>query len=115
MEWLQRFIKIFPGGFLMVEKGNETIGQIELSIREQDLRSIGYVHLYYLTHGYRHKGLGKNVHEYSLRFFARYNVSEYQLRVSPTNVAALKFYREIGMQESGPEMNGKVLKMRGII
>lgn len=113
LQWLNEKIKEFPDGFVMVEEEGKPIGQLELSIREYGGQLIGYVHLYYLAPHFRDRGLGKEMHRYALQFFKRHGEIEYHLRVSPTNVRARKFYEGIGMKEMGPELDGKVIRMKG--
>ncbi|MFG6117887.1 GNAT family N-acetyltransferase [Thalassobacillus sp. B23F22_16] len=115
INWLKQKIKDFPGGFVIVEEGKKCIGQLELSIREYEGKRIGYVHLYYLIPEVRRKGKGKELNEYATRFFKENKVSEYHLRVSPTNTTAINFYHKIGMEEAGEEMEGKVIRMKGYI
>lgn len=60
-------------------------------------------------------GLGSLLHDYSIKFFKDNYVSEYHLRVSPSNEHAIAFYRKNGMKQIKSEMDGKVLRMSGII
>ncbi|WP_409253831.1 N-acetyltransferase family protein [Bacillus sp. SCS-153A] len=113
LEWLKEKIKEFPAGFVMVVEKGEPVGQLELSTREHEGRRIGYVHLYYLSPEYRGKGIGTEIHRYALQYFKTQSVTEFHLRVSPTNIPARKFYRKIGLKEIGPEMEGRVIRMKG--
>jgi len=106
---------IYPEGFVLAKEDNRYVGQLELSIREYEGKDIGFVHLYYLTPEERGKGKGQELHDYAKEFFKNNHVSEFHLRVSPTNTAAMKFYRKIGMNEIGPEVNGKVVRMRAYL
>ncbi|MRG85687.1 GNAT family N-acetyltransferase [Salinibacillus xinjiangensis] len=112
LDWLQSKTEQFPNGFVMVEKDGERVGQLELSIREYDGKDIGYVHLYYLIPEKRGKSLGKELHDYAVRFFTSHQVTEFHLRVSPMNKAAHRFYQKLGMIKVGPELNGKVIRMK---
>jgi len=60
-------------------------------------------------------GKGKALNAYAKQFFINYGVSEYHLRVSPNNMHARKFYRNLGMEEVGSELDGKVIRMKGYI
>lgn len=71
--------------------------------------------MYYLTPDMRGKGKGRELHTYAKHFFKSNQVNEYHLRVSPTNTAALNFYHKNGMKEVGPEVGGKVIRMKGIL
>jgi RimJ/RimL family protein N-acetyltransferase len=59
--------------------------------------------------------VGNDIHQYALRFFRGKNGREYHLRVSPANIPARRFYKKIGMKEMGPELDGKVIRMKGEI
>ncbi len=115
LEWLEEKITDYPNGFVMVEQGNKLIGQLELSTKEYEGRNIGYVNLYYLVPESRGNGVGKELHRYALKFFENHGINEFHLRVSPTNTTALKFYQKLGMEEIGPELNGKVIRMKGFL
>ncbi|WP_233499180.1 GNAT family N-acetyltransferase [Bacillus weihaiensis] len=112
--WLEEQVEKFPNGFVfLVNEKNHILGQIEVSIRSYENRKIGYVHLYYLVKEYRGRGFGKRLHDYSLQFFKENQVSNYHLRVSPTNVRALFFYEKMGLVKVGEELDGKVIRMEG--
>ncbi|MFD1851820.1 GNAT family N-acetyltransferase [Oceanobacillus bengalensis] len=113
LRWLEEKIADFPEGFVLVKEDGEYVGQLELSIREYNGENIGYVNLYYLIPEKRGNGKGKELHNYAKQFFKRNKVDAYHLRVSPTNTSAIKFYRKIGMEEFGPEVGGKVIRMKG--
>ncbi|WP_338053742.1 GNAT family N-acetyltransferase [Salsuginibacillus kocurii] len=98
-----------------MEENGEYIGQLELTIREYEGNDIGYVNLYYLIPKTRGLGKGKELHNYAKHFFKKSKVSEYHLRVSPSNVAAIRFYMAIGMEKIGPEVEGKVIRMKGYL
>lgn len=115
LHWLKEKIVDYPKGFVLVKENNKYVGQLELSIREYGGRYIGYVHLYYLISEERGKSKGRELHDYVRQFFINSNVNEFHLRVSPTNTSAIKFYRKIGMNEIGPEMNGKIIRMQGYV
>ena len=115
LHWLEEKIKKFPKGFVLAKEGQKYIGQLECSIREIEGQPIGYVHLYYLVPEMRGKGKGKELHDYAMDFFKSKKIREYHLRVSPTNTSALKFYDKIGLTTIGPELDGKVIRMRGIV
>lgn len=115
LNWLQINSEQFPDGFVLVIEGNNPIGQLELTIREYKGNRIGYVNLYYLIPEKRGTGVGKKLHEYALDFFERNKINEYHLRVSPNNVQAIAFYEKNGMQKLETELDGKVVRMRGIL
>lgn len=115
LHWLEEKMKNDPDGLVLVEENGEYIGQLELTIREYQGKTIGYVNLYYLTPEKRGNGKGKELHNYAKQFFKNNKVSEFHLRVSPSNTAAIKFYQKIGMEEVGPEGDGKVIRMKGYL
>ena len=115
MDWLQQQSEKNPKGFVLVVDNKMPIGQLELTVKEYEGKEIGYVNLYYLIPEKRGMGLGSHLHEYAIRFFKNNNVSEYHLRVSPTNKTAIAFYKKNGMKQIKTEMDGKVLRMYGTI
>ena len=115
LEWLQQQSEKNPKGFVLVIDNEMPIGQLELTVKEYEGKEIGYVNLYYLIPGKRGIGLGSHLHEYAIRFFKNNNISEYHLRVSPTNKTAIAFYKKNGMKQIKTEMDGKVLRMYGTI
>lgn len=113
--WLQKKISQFPDGFVLAFDQDEPTGQLELSIREYEGKRIGYVHLFYLIAEKRGKGLGHELQQYAMRFFKKNGVSEYHLRVSPSNIRAKAFYKKSGMRLLKNECDGKVLRMKGTV
>lgn len=115
IQWLEEKVKQFPNGFVLAKENDETVGQLELSIREYNGKNIGYVHLYYLIPEKRGCGLGRELHQYTWHFFKRNSLHEYHLRVAPANKRAIQFYNKNGMEEIGTELDGKVIRMKGIL
>jgi ribosomal protein S18 acetylase RimI-like enzyme len=101
----------FPNGQVIIEKDDLPIGQMELQVRDFEGKQIGYVNLFYLIPEYRGKGLGKDLIRYAEDFFRESNVSEYHLRVSPTNERAMRLYVNSGMVKLREE-NEKYLMYR---
>ncbi|MBI0575915.1 GNAT family N-acetyltransferase [Neobacillus cucumis] len=105
-----------PSGQLIVEEDNSSIGQIGLGIDIYCGTQIGYINLIYLLSEYRGKGLGKDLISYAENFFRDMNVSEYHLRVSPTNERAIQLYTNLGMVKLMEENEEHpVLRMRKIL
>ncbi|MGD7024276.1 GNAT family N-acetyltransferase [Rossellomorea vietnamensis] len=115
INWLDEKIRSFPGGFVLAKENGSYIGQLELTIREYEDKTIGYVNLYYLIPEMRGQGKGQELHNYAKRFFEKNKVGEYHLRVSPSNKTAIKFYCAMGMEEAGAEVDGKVIRMKGYL
>ncbi|KXZ18419.1 GNAT family N-acetyltransferase [Bacillus nakamurai] len=113
LSWLSGQIQRFPDGFVMAYHMQQPIGQLELSIKTYQHKEIGYVHLYYIIPQERGRGYGSKLDAYAQDFFRTYGVTEYHLRVSPSNKGALTFYRKQNMQALGLESDGKVIRMRG--
>jgi len=115
LDWLQQQSAKNPKGFMLVAENDVPIGQLELTVKEYEGKVIGYVNLYYLIPEKRGMGIGALLHDYAIEFFKNNNVSEYHLRVSPTNKSAIAFYKKLGMKQIKTEMDGKVLRMSGDI
>ncbi|WP_347860805.1 GNAT family N-acetyltransferase [Salimicrobium sp. PL1-032A] len=113
LDWLQKKINEYPSGVVFVMNGEETIGQIELSIRAHQGRIIGYVHLFYLKEEWR--GEGYWLFDYAMKFFHVRDITEFHLRVAPENKRAVAFYKKYGMTEAGEELGGKVIRMIGSV
>ncbi|MFD1172968.1 GNAT family N-acetyltransferase [Oceanobacillus picturae] len=116
LHWLEEKKHAFPAGFMLVRENGAYIGQLELSIKvNNDGESIGYIHLFYLVPEKRGQGKGLELYQYAKQFFLQYKVACYELRVSPSNTAAINFYRKIGMEPIKTEFDGKVVRMRGML
>ncbi|PBB06637.1 GNAT family N-acetyltransferase [Salimicrobium humidisoli] len=115
LDWLQKKAEEFPDGMKLVKKKGETVGQLELSVREFKGRIIGYVHLFYLEKEWRDLGFGLNLYNYAMKFFRDKDITEFHLRVAPENRRAVAFYKKLGMKEAGEELNGKVIRMTGSV
>ncbi|MGR9049472.1 GNAT family N-acetyltransferase [Halobacillus faecis] len=108
-------VEQYPDGFVMAVVDGEVIGQLELSVKKDKDRRIGYIHLFYLIPSERGKGMGKALHNYAIDFFRKRNLEEYHLRVAPDNHRARRFYEKAGMKTIGPELDGKVIRMKGSV
>lgn len=115
LNWLQQQSDKYPNGFVLVVDNGIPIGQLELTVKNYEGKEIGYVNLYYLIPEKRGMGLGSLLHAYAIKFFKNNKVSEYHLRVSPTNKHAIAFYKKNGMKMIQTEMDGKVLRMSGTL
>ncbi|MGP4063406.1 GNAT family N-acetyltransferase [Oceanobacillus sp. M65] len=115
LRWLEEKKHAFPAGFMLVCENDDYIGQLELSIKEYNGESLGYIHLFYLVPEKRGQGKGLELYQYAKQFFLQYKVASYELRVSPSNTAAVNFYRKIGMEPIKTELDGKVIRMRGML
>lgn len=95
----------FPDGLVLIEEAGQPIGQMELQIVLYEGSYIGYANLFYLIPAYRGKGYGRQLIAYAEHFFESYGVKTYQLRVAPTNLAALHLYEKCGIRLLEKEEN----------
>lgn len=91
-------LKKYPDGLVIVEMDGKPVGQIELQIKQFENEDVGYVNLFYLIAEYRGQGYGAKLIEYAEDFFRKNYVNLYQLRVSPTNISAISFYKKHGFE-----------------
>ena len=115
LNWIHQHVQNNPKGFVLVMDNAVPIGQLELTVKEYKGKEIGYVNLYYLVPEKRGMGLGSRLHAYAIEYFKACGLSEYHLRVSPTNTHALTFYKKNGMKSIDVEFDGKVIRMAGSI
>lgn len=113
LDWLRTQIKKYPEGFVLALEDNYPVGQVELTIRECEGRTIGYVNLFYLIADKRGMGFGRHLQRYAMEFFRKHGVQEYHLRVSPTNKRAISFYYKNGMRKLKSEFDDQVIRMVG--
>lgn len=113
IELLKKRTVQFPWGYVMVEDHGQIVGQMEIFIREYEGRQIGFVSLYYLIPDARGRGQGMQLTNYAEKQFRQNGVSEYHLRVSPTNEQADRFYEKTGLTNLKEEsFNYVVWRMR---
>ena len=103
----------FPWGYVMVEDNGQVIGQMEIFIREYEGRQIGFVSLYYLIPDARGHGQGMQLTNYAEKHFRQNGVSEYHLRVSPTNEHAVRFYEKAGLTKLKQESTNHIVWRMG--
>lgn len=102
----------FPEGLVIVEMDDKPVGQIELQIKQFENKNVGYVNLFYLVEEYRGQGYGAKLIEYAENFFRKNQLNLYQLRVSPTNINAINFYKKHGFELLRIEEEDKVPRYR---
>jgi aminoglycoside 6'-N-acetyltransferase len=88
-----------PEGNCHVWHGGTIIGQTEM--RFADDPGKGYVNLFYLTPEWRHRGLGRLLHDHAVSVFSARGCSAIRLSVSRSNERALAFYRRLGWKRLG--------------
>jgi len=113
IELIQKRTMEFPEGYVIVELDGRVVGQIEMHPREFDGRQIGFVSLFYLIPEFRGKGYGEQLTNYVEELFLRNGVTEYHLRVYPTNVNAIRFYGKCGLLKIREEQHQHVMWRMG--
>lgn len=91
---LRQEIEEYPDGCVLAWLGERCVGQLELQVPYGSER--GYVNLFIVTEPFRRRGFGRRLNEYAERYFRAWEASLVELHVSPTNHAAVSFYRAIG-------------------
>ncbi len=94
LQWIRSKIEEFPDGFVLVYLAEQCVGQLQLQVPYG--LTTGYVNLFYVSPDFRRQGFGRQLHLYADRYFRSWEATEVQLHVSPTNVAAVAFYRALG-------------------
>jgi ribosomal protein S18 acetylase RimI-like enzyme len=100
LEWLKQRMSEIPDSCVHVWDGERIVGQMEMR-RSKDDTQAGYVNLFYLIPEYRGKGVASLLDEYAAMFFEQLGCKVARLSVSPTNVAAVKFYLKHGWKDLG--------------
>jgi ribosomal protein S18 acetylase RimI-like enzyme len=108
LQWLRQRIAEIPNSCVHVWKGEQIIGQMEMRRWKHDL-SVGYVNLFYLIPKFRGQGLGQQLDRYAANCFKQLGCQSARLSVSPTNLAAMRFYLkqdwiDLGQREDAPEV-----------
>ena len=60
------------------------------------------MNLFYLVPEWRHRGVGRILHDHAVRVFSDRGMRAIRLSVSRTNERALAFYRRLGWRRLGP-------------
>ena len=88
-----------PEGNCHVWHGDRIVGQTEM--RFSDEPGVGYVNLFYLVPEWRHRGLGRMLHDHAVAVFTARGCKAIRLSVSRKNKRALAFYRRLGWKRLG--------------
>jgi ribosomal protein S18 acetylase RimI-like enzyme len=94
LSWLARRIEEYPDGHVLASLGDRLVGQLELQVPYGS--PTGYINLFYIAPAWRRLGFGRRLHEFAERYFRSWEASCIELHVSPTNTAAVNFYRSLG-------------------
>lgn len=99
LSWLNNIIQQDPEQALHVYDGDEIIGQIEMTIRNNE----GYLNLIYIVPSYRQRGIGYKLHEFIINHFEKRSIAVVKLTVGEDNQPARKFYENVGWGYFQPE------------
>ncbi|MDB5289705.1 MAG: family N-acetyltransferase [Phycisphaerales bacterium] len=94
LSWLKAKVEEFPEGFVLAFLGGRCVGHLEMEVPYG--LPTGYVNLFYVLPQFRRQGLGRLMHVFTERYFRSWEASRIELHVSPTNRAAMQFYRRLG-------------------
>jgi ribosomal protein S18 acetylase RimI-like enzyme len=95
----------FPEGFVLLERDKEAIGELVLRHDIYEGRKIGYISFVYLIPDCRGKGYSEQLFQYGEDVLKRHHLVEYHLRVSQSNIRAIKFYEKQRLEIIGEEYN----------
>ena len=109
LQWLRQQITDIQNSCVHLWKGKQVIGQMEMGRWNLD-PTVGYVNLFYLIPEVRGQGLGQKLDQYATNFFKQLGCPSARLSVSPTNLAAVRFYLkqgwiDLGQREDAPEVH----------
>ena len=100
LERLRARIAEVPEGNAHVWRDGEIIGQTEMRLGDEP--RTGYVNLFYLVPAWRHRGVGRMLHDHAVAVFAARGMRAIRLSVAQHNAAAIAFYRRLGWKRVGP-------------
>ncbi len=109
LERLQRRIDEVPEGNCHVWHRDRVIGQTEMRIADDGEK--GYVNLFYLVPEWRHRGVGRLLHDRAIAVFAGRGKRAIRLSVSRVNTAAIAFYRRLGWKRVGMRPNKETMEI----
>ena len=99
LERLRLRIADVPEGNAHVWHGGDVIGQTEMRLTD-DAR-VGYVNLFYLVPEWRHRGVGRMLHDHAVAVFEARGMRAIRLSVAQRNAAAVAFYNRLGWRRVG--------------
>jgi ribosomal protein S18 acetylase RimI-like enzyme len=107
LEKLRARIAEVPEGNCHLWQGERIVGQTEM--RVSDDPRMGYVNLFYLVPEWRHRGLGRVLHDHAVAVFTARGKRGLRLSVSRSNAAAIAFYRRLGWRRVGQRPNKETM------
>ena len=99
LERLAARIAEVPEGNAHVWHGGAIIGQTEMRLTDEP--RTGYVNLFYLVPAWRHRGVGRMLHDFAMEVFEARGMRTIRLSVAQRNAAAIAFYRRLGWKRVG--------------
>jgi ribosomal protein S18 acetylase RimI-like enzyme len=102
----ERIAKV-PEGNAHVWHGDRIVGQTEMRFAEDP--TVGYVNLFYLVPEWRHRGVGRVLHDHAVKAFSGLGMRAMRLSVSRTNEQAIAFYRRLGWRRVGMRPNKETM------
>ena len=102
-------ITALPEGNAHVRHGDRIVGQTEMRFAQEP--ATGYVNFFYLVPEWRHRGVGRLLHDHAVNVFAGRGMRAIRLSVSRTNEQALAFYRRLGWRRVGSRPNKEIMEI----
>jgi ribosomal protein S18 acetylase RimI-like enzyme len=109
LDKLRRRIAEVPEGNSHLWHGDRIIGQAEMRLSDEPDK--GYVNLFYLVPEWRHRGLGRLLHDHAMEVFDARRMRAIRLSVSRTNEGAIAFYRRLGWKRVGARPNKEAMEI----
>jgi len=109
LDQLRARIAEVPEGNCHLWHGDRIIGQTEMRTSEDP--RLGYVNLFYLVPEWRHRGLGRVLHDHAIAVFAARGKRGVRLSVSHTNARAIAFYKRLGWRRVGTRPNKETMEI----
>jgi GNAT superfamily N-acetyltransferase len=103
---LRKLMAFDPASCVFALLDNEIVGHLHLMIVEDG--TCGYLNDIYLKPEHRGRGLGEQLHAYSMDFFNKHGVSRATLRTNPAQPKLVAFYERMGWELGAPASFGLV-------
>jgi len=102
LKWLKASLTDEPARAVHMKKDGVIIGQLEIANR-LDVDT-GKLNLVYLLPAFRGKGFAQSLHEYAIGYFRSMGFKRAVLRVAPQNLKGFAFYKKMGWQDKGIDL-----------
>ncbi len=103
---LKKLIDFDPASCVFALLDNEIVGHLHLMIVEEG--TCGYLNDIYLKPEHRGRGLGEQLHAYTMDFFQKHGVNRAMLRTNPAQAKLIAFYERMGWVLGAPSSFGLV-------